>query len=64
MSNLPEKMKAVVAYGPNDYRLEMVPTPRAGKEEVVIKVEACGICGSDIKAFMDLICTGGERIHG
>lgn len=51
MGNLPEKMKAVVAYGPKDYRLESVLTPRAGKEEVVIKVKACGICGSDIKAY-------------
>ena len=29
MSNLPEKMKAIVAYAPGDYRFEMVDTPRA-----------------------------------
>lgn len=51
MSNLPEKMTAVVAYGPKDYRVEEVATPKAGKEEVVIKVSACGICGSDLKAY-------------
>jgi L-iditol 2-dehydrogenase len=51
MSTLPETMKAVVAYGPEDYQVEERPVPRAGKEEVVIKVEACGICGSDLKAF-------------
>ena len=33
MSNLPEKMKALVAYAPGDYRLETVDTPRAGKGE-------------------------------
>jgi threonine dehydrogenase-like Zn-dependent dehydrogenase len=59
MTKLPEKMKAVVAYGPNDYRLESVPTPRAGQEEVIIKVAACGICGSDIKA-----CHGSEMYWG
>ncbi|MFC4802075.1 alcohol dehydrogenase catalytic domain-containing protein [Neobacillus sp. GCM10023253] len=51
VSALPETMKAVVAHGPEDYRVEEVATPKAGKEEVVIKVEACGICGSDLKAF-------------
>ncbi|MCL7746838.1 alcohol dehydrogenase catalytic domain-containing protein [Halalkalibacter alkaliphilus] len=51
MTKLPETMKAVVCYGPEDYRVEEVATPRAGKEEVVIKVGACGICGSDLKAY-------------
>lgn len=51
MSNLPEKMKAIVCYGPEDYRFEEVPTPRAKKDEIIIKVEACGICGSDIKVY-------------
>lgn len=51
MSKLPETMTAIVAYGPEDYRVKEVPTPKAGKEEVVIKVEACGICGSDLKAY-------------
>ncbi|MGI9861153.1 alcohol dehydrogenase catalytic domain-containing protein [Moorella naiadis] len=48
---LPEKMKAVVAYAPGDYRLEEVPTPRAGAGEMVIEVEACGICAGDSKSF-------------
>lgn len=51
MSKLPETMTAVVAYGPKDYRVEEVPTPKASKEEVVIKVGAVGICGSDLKAY-------------
>jgi hypothetical protein len=29
MSNIPEKMKALVAYAPGDYRLETILTPRA-----------------------------------
>lgn len=49
--NLPEKMKAVVAYGPENYKLAEVDVPKAGFEEVVIKVGACGICGSDLKAY-------------
>lgn len=50
-ANLPEKMQALVAYAPNDYRLEEVDTPRAGEGEIVIKVEACGICAGDLKAY-------------
>lgn len=48
---LPKKMKAVVAYAPGDYRLEEVDTPKAGPGEIVIKVEACGICAGDLKAY-------------
>ena len=38
MSNLPEKMKAIVAYAPGDYRFEMVDTPRAGEGEIYHQV--------------------------
>lgn len=51
MSNIPEKMKALVAYGPGDYRLETnVAVPRAGVGEIIIKIEACGVCAGDVKA--------------
>lgn len=51
MSQLPEKMRAIVAYAPGDYRFEMVDTPRAEEGEMILKVEACGICAGDTKAF-------------
>ncbi len=50
MSNLPDKMKAIVSYTPDDYRLETVPRPYASDGDIIVKVEACGICASDIKA--------------
>jgi L-iditol 2-dehydrogenase len=34
-----------------DYRLEKIPTPRAGKGDIVAKVGACGICASDVKCY-------------
>ncbi len=52
MSNIPSKMNALVAYAPHDYRLEVVDVPKVGKGEMLIKVEACGICAGDIKAFL------------
>jgi L-iditol 2-dehydrogenase len=51
MEKLPKKMNAVVAYQPEDYRVEEVDRPTADTGEVIIKVAACGICGSDIKAY-------------
>ena len=51
MLKLPEKMKALVAYGPGDYRLEEILTPRAKADDVIVRVEGCGVCAGDTKAF-------------
>ncbi len=51
MPNLPKKMKALVAYAPGDYRFEEMSVPKAGEGEIVIKVEACGVCAGDLKAY-------------
>ncbi len=49
---IPKTMKAVVAYAPGDYRLEEVETPKIENDkEIIVKVEACGICAGDVKAF-------------
>jgi L-iditol 2-dehydrogenase len=45
-------MKAANLYAPGDIRLEDVPLPRPAKGEVLIKVKACGVCGSDIPRVM------------
>lgn len=47
---LPEKMKALVAKGVKDYALMEVPLPDLKDGDILIKVEACGICAGDIKA--------------
>lgn len=44
-------MRAIMCREPWDYRLEEVPTPQAGPGEVVVKVNACGVCASDIKCY-------------
>ncbi len=35
-------------YNNADIRLEEVPTPTPGRHEMLVKVTACGICGSDV----------------
>ncbi len=44
-------MDAVVCHGPGDYRIERLPVPVPGPGEILIRVQAVGICGSDIKCF-------------
>jgi threonine dehydrogenase-like Zn-dependent dehydrogenase len=44
-------MKAAVFYEKEDLRVEDVPEPEAGPDEVVVKVLACGFCGSDIEYY-------------
>jgi L-iditol 2-dehydrogenase len=41
-------MKVAVWYNNQDIRIEDVPTPQPGPTEMLVKVVACGICGSDI----------------
>ena len=43
-------MKAAVYYSLDDVRIEEMPTPEIGPEEILVEMKACGICGSD---FMD-----------
>jgi len=48
---IPEKMQAVVCHGPKDYRLEEVAVPVRRPGEALIRVEAVGICASDLKCY-------------
>ncbi len=50
-SSIPQSMRAVRCHAPGDYRLEEVPVPQTGPGEVLIEVEACGVCASDVKCF-------------
>ncbi len=50
MSKLPEKMKALVARGVNDYALMELDVPKLEDGDMLMKVDACGICAGDLKA--------------
>ena len=41
-------MKRVELHGPEDVRLVEVEEPAPGPRDAVVRVEACGICGSDL----------------
>ncbi len=40
--------RAAVYHGPGDIRLEELPLPDLGPGDVLVRVDACGICGSDV----------------
>ena len=45
-------MKAAVYYGKGDIRVESsFPSPQIGPWEVLVKVMACGVCGTDLHIF-------------
>jgi L-iditol 2-dehydrogenase len=44
-----ETMLAAVYHGPNDLRVEEVPVPQIGPDEILIKVLNANICGTDLR---------------
>ncbi|HYI58949.1 MAG TPA: alcohol dehydrogenase catalytic domain-containing protein [Microlunatus sp.] len=48
---IPDRMQAVVCHGPEDYRLGEVPVPVPRPGEALVRVEAVGICASDLKCY-------------
>ena len=46
-----KKMKCIVFHGKKDERIEYRKIPEPKEEEVLVKVMACGVCGSDVHIF-------------
>jgi L-iditol 2-dehydrogenase len=58
-------MRAVRASAPGQVRLEEVARPEPGPEDVVVRVRACGICGTDLHWYhgtmpLPAVCPGHE----
>ena len=45
-------MRAVLYEGPKKMKMVDIPKPVAGPGQVVVKVSLCGICGTDVHAYM------------
>ena len=52
-------MKAAVYYGPGDIRVEERPDPAPAVDNMLVKVHACALCGTDLK----LATIGNPRCH-
>ncbi len=47
-------MRVAMWYNNRDVRLEKMPVPQIGPGEMLVRVEACGICGSDVMEWYRL----------
>jgi len=56
-------LKAVVYHGKGDLRVEDVPVPEPGPGEMLVRVDACGICPTDLKKIEKGLLPG-PRIFG
>ena len=52
-------IKGVVYYAPGDIRVEQVAMPENGTDELLVKVDACAVCGTDLKSML----SGNPRIQ-
>src|SRR5205814_9207953 len=58
-------MKAAVYHGPRDIRVEELPLPAIAADEVLVRVAACGICGSDLPLYrLGMFEALGRRVEG
>jgi len=46
-------LKAAVFYGAKDFRIEEIEKPKIEPTDVLVKVKACGICGSDLHSYKE-----------
>lgn len=44
-------MRAARWHGRNDVRVETVPDPTPGPNDVIVRVGACGVCGTDLEEY-------------
>lgn len=42
-------MKAAYVAGPADVKIKYVDAPQAGRGEILVRMKACGVCGSDLE---------------
>ncbi len=60
---IPAQMRAAVYRGPNEVSIEDVPVPAIGPGEILVRVRACGVCGTDLKKIEHGLVTP-PRIFG
>jgi threonine dehydrogenase-like Zn-dependent dehydrogenase len=61
--SVPDTMLAVVIHGVGDYRLEKIPVPSIGPEEILVRISATGVCASDVKTYHGARVWGSEQIE-
>src|SRR5688572_11482484 len=59
-------MRSARLYGPRDLRIENQEEPAPGPGEALIRIEACGVCPSDVRGYLGTRATtsAGPRTPG
>lgn len=63
MSQLPATMQAAVYRAIDDVRYETIPVPAIGPGEVLVRIDTCGVCGTDLKKI-HINSHPGPRVFG
>src|SRR6266705_1994291 len=50
---VPTRMAATVLVAPHRFELQQRPVPVPGDEDTLVRVRACGVCGTDLKIIHD-----------
>lgn len=53
VGDLPETMPAAVFKGAGQIDVEHVPVPEVGSDDVLVAIDLCGICGSDLHMVLE-----------
>lgn len=62
-NDIPRKMQAAVYLGKGRVAVQSVETPSIGRGEILVRVEACGVCHTDLKKIeYDLLAP--PRVYG
>ena len=54
-------MKQIMLHGVDDWRLDDVPEPDPGPRDALVRIAACGICGTDT-SYIHMGMTPGHPI--
>ena len=54
-------MKQIMLHGANDWRLDDIPEPEPGPRDALVRIAACGICGTDT-SYIHMGMTPGRPI--
>jgi L-iditol 2-dehydrogenase len=56
-------MKAAVLHGVRDIRVADIPPPAADPDDVLLRVKAVGVCGSDLHSYLEGSTTGRTAVQ-
>ena len=51
-ANIPKTARVAMLTAPEKYEIKEFPIPELGDDDILVKVEGCGICGTDVHEFL------------